>query len=275
MEERPTLGGNGHLFVVNLLEKLIVWCKGLMTANLLNFCIKWLSIIGHYAIFAAAGLGTLFSLIYAIKENDFRGFLMGVAGVLLLFVIQYTAHKFSSAGEKQIANNPSHMSSKIFLDCVGFLALIGGVALFIFSFVELIKGMPFIFFLKGVGVCVFMEFVALVAFNFKVVAVGIVEDNSAGQEAIGILSFFIKTVVKLIPILFGALLVLGTVMLVVEGVKLFGKDAKVAWDIIYDDVGPQILGAALLPFVGYLFFVLAYLVIDIIRAILSLLDKRV
>jgi hypothetical protein len=277
MEQKEKAGKSGftaHLFAVNLLEKIVDFFKSLLTENLLNFCIKWLSIVGHFGIIVAAGLGFLFSLIFAIKVNSFNGFLMGIVWVLLLFVIQYTAHKFSSAGENLIKNNPSQLASKTFLDCFGFLVLIGGAVMFIMSLVDLIKGAPFKVFLEGLAIFVFLEFVALVAFNPKTIMVKIVKNNSAGQEALGIITFFIKTMMKLIPILFGALIVIGTVMLFVYGIKLFGDGAGFAWRVIQIGVAPQIIYAALLPFLSYLGFVLAYLIIDLIRAILSIPEEK-
>jgi hypothetical protein len=259
-----------HLFAVNLLEKLVAVFKGLLSEDLLAFCIKWLSLLGHFGIIVAAALGFLFSLIVAIKFNDFNTFLMGIVWVLLLFVVQYTAHKFLSSGDELIKSNPSQMASHSFLDCYGFIALIGGVVWFIIALIGLIKGLPFSTFLEGLGTFVFLEFVALVAFNFKVVSVKIVKKNSAGQEAIGIITFFIKTAMRLVPILFGAFVVLGVVKLFIEGLKLFGSNAHYANMTIQLGIAPSILKAALIPFASYLFFVLAYLLIDLIRSILSI-----
>lgn len=259
-----------HLFAVNLLEKLVEFFKGLLTKELLLFCIKWLSVIGHIGIVVAAAVGFLFALIFAIKSNSFNAFLLGIVWVLLLFVIQYTAHKFSNAGEELIKNNPSQLASKTFLDCFGFLALIGGVVIFVISLIQLIQGSRFFDFLTGVGSFIFLEFVALVAFNYKEISVKVVKKNSAGQEAIGIITFYIKTLMKLVPILFGAFVVLGTVMLFIEGVRLFGNGAAFAWSRIQYTIAPNILKAALLPFLSYLMFVLSYLIIDIIRSILAI-----
>lgn len=262
-----------HLFAVNLLEKLVGFFKGLLTSDLLAFCIKWLKFIGHIGIIVAAGLGFIFALVYAIRANSFFGFLIGLAWVLLIFVIQYTAHKFSDAGEDLIKNNPTQLASQTFLDCFGFLVLIGGVVVFIMAVIGLIQGSGFMTFLSGLGTFVLLEFVAMIAFNPKDISVKMVKSNSAGQEAIGVITFFIKSFMKLVPIIFGALIVLGTIDLFIIGLKLFGDQAPFAWKVINVHVAPRIIGAALLPFLSYLFFVLAYLTIDIIRAILSIPEK--
>ncbi len=267
-------GFTAHLFAVKLLEKVVEFFKKLLSAKLLNFCIKWLTLIGHIGIIVAAAIGFLFTVIFAFKINQLDLFLTAFVWVILLFVIQYTAHKFSSSGEELIKNNPSQLASKNFLDCLGFLILLLGVFIFVTSIILLIRGATLVDFLEGVGTFVFLEFVALVAFNFKEVNVKHVEENSAGQEAIGILTFFIKTGMKLVPIIFGAFVAIGTIMLFIEGLRIFGSGAGFAFRNIQKDIAPLILGAALIPFLSYVFFAFAYLVIDIIRAILSIPENK-
>jgi hypothetical protein len=261
-----------HLFAVNLLEKLIEVFRGLLTSKLLEFCIKWASRIGHFALIVAAGLGFLFALIFAIRSNSFQGFLFGLAWVVLVFVVQYTAHKFSTAGETLIKNNPSQMSSKIFLDCFAFLVMIGGVVVFILQIVAAVRFGSFYPFLWGLGAFIFLEFVALVAFNPEEATIEIVKDNSAGQEAIGIITFFIKALMRLVPIIFGIGVAIGTVLLFIDFIGLFGSNFGFAW-MRGNKTAVTILYAALLPFLSYLYFVLAYLVLDVIRSILSIPGK--
>jgi hypothetical protein len=261
-----------HLFAVNLLEKLVEVFRGLMTSNLLEFCIKWLSRIGHLGIIVAAALGFLFALIFAIRTNSFIGFLYGIAWVLLIFVVQYTAHRFLNAGDSLIKNNPTQLASQAFLDCFAFLTLIGGVVLLIIHIVNAIRVGSLEIFLVGLGAFVVLEFFALVAFNAGEVTIKIVKSNSAGQEAIGIITFFAKSIMRLIPIFFGVLVVVYTIMLFIAAIGLFGNRPDYAW---YRGTmhATQILSVALLPFISYILFTLVYLCIDVIRSILSIPDK--
>lgn len=261
-----------HLVVVQLVEKIVEFFKGLLNTKLLAFCIKWLTLIGHFAILAAAALGLLFALIFAIRTNSFTGFLYGIGWVILLFVIQYTAKRFLPAGETLIKNNPTQLSSKAFLDCFGFLVLIGGILVLILSIAEAIRYGAIQPFLYGLGVFFFMEFVALISFNPDDINIKIVEENSAGQEALGIITFFIKGLMKLVPIFFGVFIVIGTVFLFIDLIGLFGSSVGSAWRSGYHNA-EAILRAALLPFAAYIFFVLAYLAIDLIKSILSIPEK--
>jgi hypothetical protein len=261
-----------HFFAVNMLEKLVEIFRGIMTSNFLEFCIKWISRIGHLGIIAAAALGFLFALIFAIRTNSFTGFLYGIVWVLLIFVLQYTARKFLNASGELIKNNPTQLTSQAFLDCFAFLALIGGAVALIIHIIYAIRGGGLEALLMGLGMFVFLEFLSLLAFNPKEVNIKIVKTNSAGQEALGIITFFIKSLMKLIPIFFGVLIVVGTIMLFIAFIGLFGSGIANAWyrGTYY---ATQILIAALLPFMAYILFALFYLCIDLIQSILSIPEK--
>jgi hypothetical protein len=261
-----------HLFAVNLLEKVVEFFKGVLTSKLLEFCINWAYRIGHFGIIVAACLGFLFALIFAIRSNSFQAFLYGIAWVILIFVVQYTAHKFFTAGKTLIKDNPSQLSSKIFLDCFGFLVLIGGIVMFIVSIIQAIQIGSVTPFLIGLGTFIFLEFIALISFNPLEATINVEEGNSAGKEAIGIITFFIKALMRLVPIFFGVGVAIGTVMLFIDAIGLFGSGVSVAW-MRGNVTAMQILNAALLPFLSYIFFVFLYLIIDLIRSILAIPGK--
>ena len=266
-------GGSGHLVMVDLLEKIVVFFQKKLTVGFLEFAVTWLYKIGHFGLIVAAGLGFLFTMVFAIKSNSFNAFLMGIAWIILVFVVQYTAHRFSDAGDGLIRNNPTTLSSKAFLDCFGFLTLIGGVVFLIMSIVRAIQMESFTEFLCGLGFFLLLEFLALISFNPSTVNVEVTEGTSAGQEAIGIITFFLKGLMRLIPIFFGVGVVIGTILLFISFIKLFGDQARYAMGM-----GTQnaiyILFSGLLPFASYLFFVLYYLVIDMIRAILAIPELK-
>ncbi len=266
-------GGPAHLMMVNLLEKVVSFFRAKLTVELLEFAVTWLYKIGHFGLLFAAGLGFLFTMVYAIKFNSFYAFLMGIAWVILVFVVQYTAHRFSDAGVGLIRNNPTTLSSRAFLDCFGFLTLIGGVVVLIMALVTAIRVDSFAEFLYGLGVFLFLEFMALISFNPSVVSVVVTEGTSAGQEAIGIITFFGKGLMRLIPIFFGVGVAIGTVLLFISFIKLFGDSAMQAFGMGNENA-MYILFSGLLPFASYIFFVLYYLLIDMIRAILTIPELK-
>jgi hypothetical protein len=266
--------GFNHLFGVNLLVKFTDFIKTVLTPKLLEFSSEWMLKIGHWALIASAALGIVFSLIVAFRLNSFYAFLYGLAWILIVFVVQYTAHKFSKAGEMLIKNNPSSMSSKAFLDCLGFLTMIGGVIFFILGIIRVAQGGHISFLFMGLGGFVLLEFFTIIAFNPKLITKVISKTTSAGQEAIGIIVFFIKGFMKLVPVIFGVGVVVGFVLLFIDFLGVFGSGFRVAasWERA-STTSLKIIAAGLLPFLSYLLFVLYYLAIDVIRAILAVPGK--
>jgi hypothetical protein len=268
---KKAVGGESYLFAVKILEKFIDFIKGKMTAKLLDFSVKWLTIIGHIGIVVAAVLGFLFFIIVAIRANHLTEFLFAIVWVIAIFVIQYTAHRFSSAGEMLIKNNPTRLASKAFLDCIGFLALLAGVVFVIFQIYMAIHVASLTQFLIGLGVFVFLEFVAIVAFNAETAAsMEIVSEATAGQEAIGIVTFFMKTLLRLVPIAFGIGIAVYTVIMFIDS---FGLFSDVKFGAAYQSGlahATQIGIFGLLPFISFIIFVLYFLVIDVIRSILAI-----
>jgi len=263
-----------HHLGVNILDKFIDFAKKKMTEKALDFFIKWVSRIGHFGLLAVAALGFLFAFIVAIRSNSFNAFLYGCAWVIVVMVIQYTAQKFSKAGEALIKNNPALLSSKAFIDCIGFLALIGSVILLVISFVQTVQGAGIQTLIIGILWFFLLEFFSFVAFNPGSITMNVGKGASAGQEAIGIVVFFLKGAMKLIPIAFGIGIFIGFILLFIDFIGVFSNEFRVTASCANArTTATQIAFIGLLPFLSYIFFVLFYLAIDVIRAILAVPGK--
>lgn len=268
--------GFDHFFFVRLVEKIVGGMRKLLTPKLLDFCTRWLRTLGHYSILIASCLSLLIGIIGAIRLKNFNFFLYALAFSIGIFIIQYTAKRFSHAGEILIENNPSSMSSSAFLDSLGLLAMISGIIIFLYNVYLAIDIPSFTPLLYGLAYFLFLEFVALVAFHPHTATLKVVDNTSAGEEAIGIITFFIKKLMRLVPIVFGIGLIVYTILLFVNGFispGLFSDIKKgFAAQAVFMRFG-NIISFALLPFLSYIFFVFAYLVVDLIRAILSIPEK--
>lgn len=270
---KPKPKGEGYLFAVRLLEKFIEFIKGVLTTKLLTFSIKWLIIIGHIAMVVAAILGFLFFIIVAIRGEAAEYFLYAIIWVIAVFVVQYTAYRFLPTGDKLIANNATQLASKAFLDCVGFVAMLLGIIVLLFQIYMAIKLPSLSSFLLGLGAFVFLEFIALIAFHSENASIEIVQEASAGQEAIGIITFFIKTLLRLVPIIFGIGIAVYTIIMFIDAFGLFSnvKFAGAAAAGQVDATTIAIFG--LIPFASYVAFVFSFLSIDVIRSILAIPGK--
>jgi len=263
-----------RLWGVAALEKVLVSTKELLNRNILDFALRWIFRIGHIGLLAAAALGFLFSLIVAIRLDSFSAFLYGIAWVVLVLVVQYAAHRFAATGDSLIENNPSSLTSKAFLDCLGLLSVIGGLIAFVLGAIRSIQGSGIRFILAGTALFILLELFAIVVFNPETVSTETGGKNSAGQEAIGIIVLFIKGFMRLVPILFGIGIAAGFVLLAIDAFGIFGSEYRLLADwkrAMY--TGRIIVFSGLVPFLSYIGFVIAYLAVDVVRAILATPEK--
>jgi hypothetical protein len=239
--------------------------------------------LGHYAVLVGAALTVGYAVFGAIKFNSFAIFALGLGLVVALAVAQFAAIRFLGASDTLIASTPSRISSSAFLDCVGLLVLLiaaatvlGGLASGIatHSFIPLLPA-----FLTGAILTCF----GAVALHPRMVNVTPGE-GSAGEEAIGLLSFFFKTGLKLVPLLFLVFSVAGVLTLLMSFFGQGGAFASTASGIVGliplpVQVPPGLSGSALIlfaclvPIFTYFVFLLQYLFVDVLRAVLAVPSK--
>jgi len=261
-------------WVFNLIVKFIDSMRKVLSETLFEFLKKWLLILGNCGFYVASALALLIGIIGAIRMESFEAFIIGLAYAVGFFVLQYVAVRFASAGDKLIDNNKTALSSAAFLDSIGLLFMIGGAVALLFNSYLAIKLGAFSPFLNGLGAFVILELFALLALNPKSITIDVVADTSAGQEAIGIVTFFLKSLMKLVPIMFGVGIVVTTVLMFIHSFGLFkeGMGMSFAWMRVVGDF-QTIASVALLPLIAFIFFVFLFLAIDVVRAILSIPGK--
>lgn len=156
----------------------------------------------------------------------------------------------------------------------GLLSVIAGCIAIALGAVRSIQGAGIRFVLFGAALFILLELFAIVAFNPETVSTETGGKHSAGQEAIGIIVLFIKGFMRLVPILFGIGIVAGLVLLAIDAFGIFGSEYRLlaGWRrALY--TGRIIVVSGLVPFLSYVGFVVAYLAVDVVRAILAIPEK--
>ncbi|MEN8223312.1 MAG: hypothetical protein ABFR36_08650 [Acidobacteriota bacterium] len=261
-------------WIFNLIVKFIDTMRNVLSEKLFEFLKKWLLILGNCGFYIASILALLIGIIGAIRMESFEAFITGLAYALGFFILQYVAVRFASAGDKLIENNKTGLSSAAFLDSMGLLFMIGGALALLFNSYLAIKLGSFSPFLNGLGTFIVLELFALLALNPKTITLDVVPETSAGQEAIGIVTFFLKSFMKLVPIMFGVGIVVTTVLMFIHSFGLFkkGMGMSFAWTRVLGDF-QMIAAVALLPLIAFILFVFVFLAIDVVRSILSIPSK--
>lgn len=251
----------------------------LLSPTLVQRVLTWSREIGQWAVIAGAALTVVYAIYAAVKFDSFSHFLTGLGLVLGLAVGQFAAMRFLGAGETLVANSPSRLASPAFLECLGLLLLFGALGVLVGGIRVAILVESAVPLVPAVFVTVLMVLVAAIALHPALVNVE-VSEGGAGEEAIGLLSFFFKTTLRIVPVLFlvgsvgGALAILVSFTesgrAVAGQLAVFGN--MLPMRISYMTVGflgtASVLVACLVPLVAWFAFLLQYLLIDLIRAIL-------
>jgi hypothetical protein len=244
--------------------------------------------IGRYAIYLAILLNVVFSFLIAIKLKrlDIGLFGTGFAATLIVLSaasmigVQYGAIKLCGALRLTIRATTLRMSSTAFLDILAMLALAQGVVGLMASVILWIQIQQIICLVIGIVLFLGLELLGLMLLHPKAVGITTTSRASTGEEAIAILSLFLMLPARFVPAIFA----MGSVASVIGTLTAFylflGKSPTFAWRLPMPD--SQIVAlvscyaalvAAAFPFLMYLSFVFAYLVVDFVRSVLILPDR--
>ncbi|MDD4872796.1 MAG: hypothetical protein PHR77_19770 [Kiritimatiellae bacterium] len=254
------------MFFVKLFDRYIAWTRKILTPELFETISAWFIKLGHVMLVLISAFSLLFWVVAAIKESKGMYLLFGIGYSLLFLVLQYTAHKFLNAGKALVLASQSRLASAAFLDCLALLSEIAGITIFI----RYLAYEQWNYFWIGLGLWFICDLIAYVALNPSMANVIIADDAAPGEEAIGIISFFIKAFMRIVPIAFGTGITLGflsllggTFALIKSGGNEFAGQSSLDHAILY----------ACLPFISYAIFTIYHLTIDILRAILVIPGK--
>ena len=240
---------------------------------------------GHIAVLIGSALGLVVALINSIRTSTMSSFFVGGVGfVLLIAVAQFSAMRFISAGAGLIATSPTRLNSKSFLECVGLFAVLGAVTVLIGGIIGAIRQDSFLPVIPAVLVAVFLTYFALVALHPAELNVNLEPGASAGEEAISIFSFFSKAGLRLTPLFFCLFTMLGAIATIFSMSERGAMASEQMLAFIPLPFGSATMAGAsvgtavllfgcLLPVLNYLAFLLSYLVIDLLRAQLSIPGK--
>lgn len=223
---------------------------------------------GHLAYMAAAVFLVLAFMVLGIRSDSFQIFFTGLLILLPAAVIlHFLAALFLDAGFALLKKSPSELSSSAVLAFFALVFLAGALYCFLMGLYGLINGGPFLGFGYWMGGFAVLLFACGIALHPSTVNVTAGTDMSAGEEALGISMFLVKLPVRLVPFLFGVASVVGLCAAIYLFYLVIAEDLLFVTDEAYD-IARSVLGVGLIPFLVYVGFALAYLLVELLRAIL-------
>ena len=267
--------------LASFIGELLGRARALLSIPRLTALFSRANSVGQILVLAGAALALIYGVIYAIKYDSFEIFLYGLGSVLLLAVLQFVAKRLLDACAAILKTSPTRVASVAVLECFALLLLLGAIGAFVLGIVSSIRSESLPPLIPALLIVVVLTAAAGIALH---PALANVEEApaSAGEEALGLISFCAKTTLALQPLLFCVYAAVGVIAVILS---IFGQDTHFAealfvfvpFDISVGTGGP--LGVIILstacffPLIAYLYFLLSYLMIDVLRAILSLPGK--
>ena len=267
----------------NVVSSLLLVVSRVLNPSLLESSLAASKKLGHYAVLGGAALTIIYAIYGAIKFDSFAVFAMGLGFVVALAVAQFAAMRFLDASDTIIANTPSRISSTAFLDCVGLLVLLFAAATLLGGIASSIATRSAIPLLPALLFGAVLTCFGAVTLHPRTVNV-VTGEGTAGEEAIGLLSFFAKAGLKLVPLLFLLFSAAGALTILMGFFGESGAFASMANTVLsalpmQNQVPAGLSGSALVlfaclvPIFTYFFFLLQHLFIDVLRAVLSVPAK--
>jgi hypothetical protein len=271
----------------DFVEKVLRWFRAWVRPGLLEKILEWCKSGGHYAVLVGAALVVLVAIFWAIKLNQFSIALAGLAFVIAIALGQFAATRFLDAGDRLLRASPTRMASPAFPDCVALIWVLMGLG----TLFSGIKGViafeavgPLLAALLGAALFLMAAMAALHPASMNIEVTG----ASGGEEAVGLLAFFPKVWLRIVPALFALFAAAGVLALLFsfsergsETVAMMGNLAP-GVGLMQNLAGGApglatgaglIVVACFVPIVAYAAFLVAYLIIDLARAILVVPSK--
>ncbi|MEN6406767.1 MAG: DUF4339 domain-containing protein [Thermoguttaceae bacterium] len=225
--------------------------------------------VGLYGLLASMLLVVVFVGIAAAHGDAASNLLVGAAIVILLAALQFAARKFCGAIERLQRATSAQLPSSDVPDGLAVLSL--GVGLFVLLVVltAALQTGHFLWILFGVAGLVVYVYAAVVAASPASLGVSIVEsDIPASRETIQAVTFLLKKKMRIVPVVMGAGVTVGLVLL---GIACWTAARGDATSLATANLAfATLLVSGLLPVLAYGLFLLALLVVAIWRAVLTL-----
>jgi hypothetical protein len=251
---------------ISLIDRIIDWAKKTFPPETFEALSDWFAKYGHGGLICAQLLAVVYFTLVAVVTRHWTLIFVGIGYGVLLALVQYTADKFLSAGDTLIKSSPSRLSSEAFLNCLALVAEALGIVVLI----KAIAAWSLTQIIIAVGIWAVCDAIAYIALNPSLANIKIHKKTAAGEEAIGILSFVVKAVVRIVPFAFGVGAIVGSFALLTASLAILFKGAD---GIASTNPVHFVLVCACLPFASYILFTVYHLIIDVLRAILVIPGK--
>jgi len=253
---------------------------------------RLLGAIGYYGLYLAALVAVVLGVAFGVLEQSPSKAAIGVAFGLLLLAEQYAVGRFLGALEQVGSASAGRLATTAVLDCMAVLAVGFGLAsLVLVSFAAVRLGC-YLWIVPAAGSLVVCKYWALLAIHPGALGIRVTPDAviPATEEALGLGSFFLQSLARVVPAALCVGVLWGTARLLYACVLAFAPPGEAEAVRMLQAAGQGVPGAAsktffanmaasngililvvaaALPVLAYLLYLKLNLLLDVARAILQ------
>ena len=201
--------------VSRLIDALLSKLRSAFPAEICRKHLALFRTIGHTGILIAGVLGLIIGIIAAIKSDSFILFLIGIAWLFSMLIIDYVSRRFAQVSEHLISSTKSYLSSSVYIEAIALLVLVASAALFGFGLYAAIKIGGIGDFLKVGAWSVWLFYIGILILNAgELLNVEIKKELKAEEEGVGLLEFNAKSALLAVPFYFGSGISFGLVNII-------------------------------------------------------------
>ena len=254
-----------------LISSIVNFLRRMLSASLFLSKSNNAETIGHLLLMFGIPLIGTAGLVLAIKTDSISLFLVNIGWIIALCVAQYTSWRSLIASRRLLSTTPTSIQNTFILDIAGVIFAILGCTTLVSSIVFAVQSNNYTQILVGICVFAIFELSASLAFSPSSCNVNI-GPTSSGEEAIGLLSFFLKILLLLGPFVYFVASLGGCVIATAALYNLtINADEGYMQGIIYLESAKTIFVAGgFYPILFYMIFLFYYLFIDVFRSILQI-----
>jgi len=262
-----------RFFLISLVDTALAWVRRTLPDTVLPASSRFLTWLGLWSLVVFAALALLGGVMVTIAMEDGGAAIgLGLVAAIVVLALLYVAAKFCQACGEVVDAAPSTLSRRAFLDCLALVAVAMAVVSVLAGLAAAIAAGQWAPLLGGLVGGAFWTFLIAVSLHPELVRTTVEPGVGPGRELLGIVSFLLKSVLRLVPIVFGVAASAGAFGYLVAMVRLlpaegFERSARAAE---MGGLAAAMISTALAPLLIYFTVLLLHLIVDALASILRI-----
>ncbi len=256
----------------HVFDYLLDFARSHFTAQFVDTTSSLFAGCGYYVLYATIVVAAVYALAAAVRGVGASQAALAALAIPALVVLQYVAGRFLEALERLNRVTPGRLTSSAVTDSFALISFFAGATGLLGLTILGVQSQRLDWIIPALAAFILCQYAASIAINPQSVYVTITTTAGAGEEALGIVSFFLKVAMQTVPVAFGVGVVWGTARLAFVAFQAVTAPEEALVPVAIDawEAAVVLFGAALLPLAAYVVFLMAHLSIDVLRGIVSL-----